>query len=245
MNSENIKYKESETFRTNSRMLKKETEHQKQAQKSTIEGEYVFPKAFPLIHIRQYSYLSESVINYLGIGLCLFIYGCHGLKWFDIEDERYKQFYLGYFLLSGIALYVIGIFNWYEGKELIFLLDFVLSFLFIAIYFKNQQNIFGFISDFATNNDKLEGIFYILLFCLLLVMGISSKDKGIIYIIDFAVLFVTYVFLFVFKFFKTSIIEKIDNYMFIVSGGLFWLTGLFKLLNSLLYGTIIIFEPSD
>ncbi len=245
MNSEDITLKEPETLRSSSRMLKNEVEHHKKTQKTIIEEEYNISKTFPLIHIRPYLYLSESVINYLGIGLCLFIYGCYGLKWFDIKDERYKQFYLGYFLLTGITLYIIGIFNWYEGKELIFLLDFVLSFLLISIYFKNQENIFGFISDFGTSNDKLEGIFYILLFCLLLVIGISSKEKGIIYIIDYAILFVTYAFLFVFKFFKTTTIGQIDNYLFIISGGLFWLTGLFKLFNSLLYGSIVIFELTD
>ena len=251
MNSEEIKIKGSESLRSNTHMLKKETKFRTRTNNTNntnttlIEEENDIPKTSPLIHIRQYSYLSESIINYIGIGLCLFIHGCHGLEWFDVENERNNQFYFGYYLFSGIILYIIGILNWYEGKELIFLLDFLLSFLFVAKYLKNQAHCFGYISDFYTNNEKLEGIFYILLFSMIFIIGISSKDKGIIFIIDYAVLFITYVFLFAYKFFKTKIIGDIDNYMFIVAGGLFWLTGIFKLLNNLLESSIVIFEPTD
>ena len=143
MSSDEIKIKGSETLRSKSQMLKKETKLRTRTNNTSnenttlIEEEYDIPKYSPLIHIRQYSYLSESIINYIGIGLCLFIHGCHGLEWFDVENERNNQFYFGYYLLSGIILYIIGILNWYEGKELIFLLDFLLSFLFIAISLKN------------------------------------------------------------------------------------------------------------
>ena len=248
MSSEEMKIKGSETIRSNTQMLKKTTKIRTSTNNTLIEEieeVYDIEKTSPLIHIRQYSYLSESIINYIGIGLCLFIQGCHGLEWFDVENERNNQFYFGYYLLSGITLYIIGILNWYEGKELIFLLDFLLSFLFVAISLKNQPHCFGYISDFYTNNEKLEGIFYILLFSMIFIIGISCKDKGIIFIIDYAVLFITYVFLFAYKFFKNKIIGHIDNYMFIVGGGLFWLTGIFKLLNNLLESSIVIFEPTD
>jgi hypothetical protein len=53
------------------------------------------------------------------------------------------------------------------------------------------------------------------------------------------------VFLFAYKFYKNEIIKKIDMYLFIISGALYWITGLFKLFNSLMNRSIIIFEPSD
>ncbi len=84
-----------------------------------------------------------------------------------------------------------------------------------------------------------------MLFCLILVIGVSSKEKGLLYIIDYAVLFITYVFLFAYKFFKNDIIKKIDCYMFIVCGALYWITGILKILNSSLKTNIKILDPSD
>lgn len=213
--------------------------------KSTIDEEVKKPKLNTLVHIRQVSSLSDSVINYLVIGMCFFIYGCFGLEWFEVAKETNLQFFLGYYLVAGIVLYLIGIINWYEGKELIFLTNFILSFLFISLYLKNQN--LGNITEFfeKENNNKLQGIFYIVLFALLLIIGISSKSKGFIYIIDYAILFVTYVLLFVYKFYGIDIIKTIDSYFFIVCGALYWLTGMLKLLNNSTSVTIKLLEPTD
>ena len=120
-----------------------------------------------------------------------------------------------------------------------------MSFLFLAEFLKNQEQLFGEISYFSKEEPKLEGIFYICLFCFILIMGISSKGKGVVYIIDYAALIVSYAFIFSTKFFEVELIEKIKGYILIVSGGLFWITGIFKLFNSLIIGTIPLFEPTD
>ena len=243
MNSGEIKLNGSTTLRTNIKEFKK-AKKKINEQKTKIIKETLSKNSEPLIYIRQISFLSESIINYFAIGLCLFTYGCHGLKWFNTNNEKYKHFYFGYFLISGISLYVMGIINWYEGRDLIFILDFIFSFFFFALFLKNQQ-IFGYISDFSTNNDKLEGIFYVFIFCFLLVIGISSKDKGIAFIINCGALFVSFIFLFVYKFSKNNKVAQIDYYLFIICGVLFWTTGLFKLLTNLMNYSTIFFELYD
>ena len=229
MKSEEMQLKE--TVRSNARLMKKEKLKKINGDDKTTIDEEIKYTIEPMAHIGQISFLSESVINYFAISICFFIYGCHGLEWFNIDDESNKNFYLGYFLVFGVSLYIIGIFNWYEGKGLIFIINFILSFLFIALFLKNQK-IVNF-AELADNNDKIEGIFYILLFSFILIIGISSKEKGIFFVIDCVVLFVIYVFLFAYKFFKNEIIKKIDMYMFIICGALFWITGLIKFLRSL------------
>lgn len=242
MNSEDIKLKEKEH---SINVINKGEKKEFNDDKTTINEEAKLSGISTVIHIRQISSLADSIINYLTIGICFFIYGCIGLEWFKVAEEASLKFYLGYFLVGGITLYIIGIINWYEGKGLIFIIDFILSFLFITLFLKNQN--LGSISDYlgTYNNDKLQGIFYIMLFCLILVIGVSSKEKGLLYIIDYAVLFITYVFLFAYKFFKNDIIKKIDCYMFIVCGALYWITGILKILNSSLKTNIKILDPSD
>lgn len=231
MKSENKKLKETENIEIND-------------DKTTIDEE-IKHKFTPLINVKKVAGLSDSIVNYLAMGICFVVYGLYHLEWLNVEKKGNKDFYLGYFLVASICLYITGIFNWYEGKELIFLIDFVMSFLFMTLFLKyqNLENLVEKVSE--TDTDKLQGIFYILLFCFILVIGISSKEKGIVYIIDYAVLFITYVLLFAYKFFKNEWIKKIDFYIFIICGAFFWITGIIKLFNSVISGSINIVEPSD
>lgn len=201
----------------------------------------------PLINIRKVSNLSDSIINYFVIAITLFLYASYNLKWFNLADEEGvgKKFIMGYFIISGISLYVIGILNWYEGKELLLLFDFMFSFLFFAL-FLSEKNLGDISSQFTANNDKLKGLFYIIFFCFILIIGISSKEKGIIFSINYAVLFVGFVFLFAGKFFGNDWIRYAYSYAFIVSAALLWGTGILKLINNgLVNKSIKILEPTD
>ena len=231
MNSEDVQLKEQNTIRSNKKLLKKENKNEENKYNSISYNKEIYKKVYHLINIRQTTFLSISIINDFSIAICLIIYGFYNLEWFKIEEEDTLPFYLGYFLFSGIALYIIGIFNWYEGKKPLFLIDLCLSFYFIILYFKNK-NLVILTSLVNYNNNKLQGLFYILFFCFLLFIVISSKSQKI-YFIDFCVLFLSFVLLFEYKYFKTKIIKKIDSYAFIVCGALFWITGILKLFNLL------------
>ncbi len=201
----------------------------------------------PLINIRKVSNLSDSIINYFVIAITLFLYASYNLKWFNLADEDGvgKKLIMGYFLISGISLYVIGILNWYEGKELLLLFDFMFSFLFIAL-FLSEKNLGDISSYFPESNNKLKGLFYIIFFCFILIIGISSKEKGIIFSINYAVLFIGFVFLFAGKFFGNDLMRYIYSYAFIVSAALLWGTGILKLINNGLDNkSIKILEPTD
>ena len=201
----------------------------------------------PLINIRKVSNLSDSIINYFVIAISLFLYSSYNLGWFNLADEEGvgKKFIMGYFIISGISLYVIGILNWYEGKELLLLFDFMFSFLFIAL-FLSEKNLGEISSEFTETNNKLKGLFYIIFFSFILIIGISSKEKGIIFIINYAVLFVGFVFLFAGKFFGNDWAKYVYSYTFIVSAALLWVIGILKLINNgLVNKSITILEPTD
>ena len=193
----------------------------------------------PLISYKKLNFHS-SVINYFAIGICLFVNGCLNLEWF--KSNYNEEFYVGYYLISGIVLYIVGILNWYEGKELVFLIDFIYSFYFIAL-FMIKYEIFK-ITD--NDNDKLHGSFYVIFFCLIICITISSKNKGIWYTLNYIVLFIGYLFLFFFKYYDKKWIKDAYSYIFIISGALFWITGLLKIIdNDLAENSITILQPSD
>ena len=200
------------------------------------QEEKVNKNGIPKLIVRKISTLSDSIINYFAIGICLFLQSAYNLNWFDMEDNKIKIYII--FIFAAVVLYTIGIFNWYEGKELLFLFDFILSFYFLTIYFKEEYK--GKISEkFNTNiisdsdNNKLQAIFYILIFCLFFIIGFSAFKKGIIYIVNYFILFVGFVFLFIDFYWNKNHtwITKVHYYIFIVSGVLMWIIGILKIIN--------------
>ena len=198
--------------------------------------EKVNKNGIPKLIVRKISTLSDSIINYFAIGICLFLQSACNLNWFDMEDNKIKIYII--FIFAAVVLYTIGIFNWYEGKELLFLFDFILSFYFLTIYFKEEykekiSEKFNskLISD--TDNNKLQAIFYILIFCLFFIIGFSAFKKGIIYIVNYFILFVGFVFLFIDFYWNKNHtwITKVHYYIFIVSGVLMWIIGILKIIN--------------
>jgi hypothetical protein len=197
----------------------------------------------PLINYRKISNLSDSTINYFVISITLFINSATELDWFKLKE--YANFSLSYFLFAGVCLYIVGILNWYEGKELLFLFDFIFAFYFLSSFFCNNLYFINIPEKSANDNGKLQGIFYILFFAFLLIIGLSAKTKGIIYVIDYAVLFLGFMFLFAYKFFENKWIKYIYSYIFIVAAALLWVTGILKLINNGLAKSIAFLDPTD
>ena len=193
----------------------------------------------PFVNIRKISTLSDSAINYLAISISLFIYSAYNLGWLELKGQ--EKFIIGYYIFAGVCLYVIGILNWYEGKELLFLFDLVFSFLFIILFLREKIEI----GENTIQNDKIEGLFYILFFVFILIIGISAKEKGVIFIINYAILFVGFVFLFADKFFgKNKWLKYVYCYVFIVSALILWITGILKLVNNYLNNRLVKFLGS-
>ena len=223
--------------------LKPKDESIKINDKNLDSKEYEIGNEMPLINYRKISNLSDSTINYFVISITLFINSATELDWFKLKE--YANFSLSYFLFAGVCLYIVGILNWYEGKELLFLFDFIFAFYFLSSFFCNNLYFINIPEKSANDNGKLQGIFYILFFAFLLIIGLSAKTKGIIYVIDYAVLFLGFMFLFAYKFFENKWIKYIYSYIFIVAAALLWVTGILKLINNGLAKSIAFLDPTD
>ena len=190
-------------------------------------------KVIPLINYKINPLLSYSILNYLAIGISMAMHGCVKRKFFKL-DETKIAFYSKYYLVSAIILYISGIFDWYDGKELLYLVDFVLSFFFLYLYLSDVSNDITFFNVVGTSNsnEKLQGTFYIMFFLLFFCIGISYKNKSKFLIINYAALFIGFIFLFLHKYFQNDWLEDAYSYMFIIIGGFFWISGLLKMIDS-------------
>ena len=161
------------------------------------------------------------------------MHGCVKRKFFKLNETKIA-FYSKYYLVSAIILYISGIFDWYDGKELLYLVDFVLSFFFLYLYLSEVSNDITFFNVVGTSNsnEKLQGTFYIMFFLLFFCIGISYKNKSKFLIINYAALFIGFIFLFLHKYFQNDWLEDAYSYMFIIIGGFFWISGLLKMIDS-------------
>ena len=187
-------------------------------------------KIIPLINYKLHPILASSILNYLAIGISSAIYGCVKLDYFKLESH--PSFYSKYYFISGIVLYISGIFDWYDGKDLLYLVDFILSFFFLSEYLSLSGLEFFKVIDSA-ENEQLRGTFFVGMFLLFLCIAISYINKGKFYILDQAAIFIGFIFLFLYKYFEKEWIEKVYSYIFIIIGALFWITALLKMIDNL------------
>lgn len=200
------------------------------SKKNDIEIKVKNNKFIPLINYKLNPILSSSILNYLAIGISSAIYGCEKLDFFKLQLNR--TFYLNYYFISSIILYTTGIFDWYDGKDLLYLIDFIFSFFFFSEYISGSSIEFFKVIEPA-ENERLRGTFFVAIFLLFLCIAISYINKGKIYIVNQAAIVVGFIFLFLYKYFEKEWIEKVYSYTFIVIGGLFWITALLKMINNL------------
>ncbi len=202
-------------------------------------------RVIPLIHYKLNPILSTSILNYLSIGISLAIFGCDKKNFFKLQGHRPLR--INYYFVSAIILYISGIFDWIDGKELLFLVDFILSFYFFSLYFREEtEKKLALTIAIESKNDELQGTFYVTLFLFFLCIAVSYKNKGKFYIIDYSVLVLGFIFLFLHRYFDAGWMEDAYSYIFIADGILFWISGLLKMIDNVMNNhSIILLSPTD
>ena len=202
-------------------------------------------RVIPIIHYKLNPILSTSILNYLSIGISLAIFGCDKKNFFKLQGHRPLR--INYYFVSAIILYISGIFDWIDGKELLFLVDFILSFYFFSLYFREEtEKKLALTIAIESKNDELQGTFYVTLFLFFLCIAVSYKNKGKFYIIDYSVLVLGFIFLFLHRYFGAGWMEDAYSYIFIADGILFWISGLLKMIDNVMNNhSIILISPTD
>ena len=238
MKSEDVKLKEDtkeKDHENNNKII--EVKNNKESQAVNVKKRKAI---IPLINYKQHSIFAASILNYFAIGAGLCVFSFVNLECFSLH--KHSIFFRYYYFLCGIVLYIIGIFDWFLGKELLFIIDFIFSFQFLSLFFL-ENNFKGNII-ITTGNNRLHGTFYLIFCTFLIFITVSSKNKGVAYIVDYAVLSVGYLILFLCKYIEKG--EKVYSIILIIAGALFWITGILKLIdNTLIDKSIPFLKPSD
>jgi len=184
----------------------------------------IFKKIQSIIfNIKSNNQLSDSILNYFSMSVGFFMFGCNYAE-IIIDKKESEYLFYGFLLVAGLSQLCLGVYEWYKGKTIAILENFSFGFLFISWYLKWNLT--------AQNKDNIsEGVFYIIWTVLIVVIIIGFKNKGAIYSLNYLAVLVGFIFLFISKYADKYWIKKTYGFSFIVAGGLFWITGLLRLIN--------------
>ena len=179
----------------------------------------------PIVNFHHTVNFGLSVANFFGLAMGLFMMSAPMMGWIDYESPS-----LGTALMfGGICEYLIGFYDWYEGRTMLSFLDFIYGILHMVFFYTADL---GKYSIWVPNeyHTYMQGVFYCLWFAILLFVIISAKDRGCIYIIYLFLLALGTVFLIIWEFSKRTWSRKVAGYIIFVASILIWYTGLGRLI---------------
>lgn len=191
----------------------------------------------PIINVRRTSNLAASPVNFLGMAMGLFMFSCPMMKWCAFTSPTLATAQM----FGGICQYILGIYDWYQGKTVLFFTDFLFGLTHLSIYYSIELVKYGIKTPFNSDNyyhSYMVGTFFALLLATMLILLIVVIKKGIIFIISFLLLIIAIIFMMVWQYNEKAAehgwAEKTSGYFLFFTSLCLWLTGLLKMANEIL-----------
>ena len=181
---------------------------------------------FPTLNYRKKLNMGLSTVNFFALAMGLYMLSAPMMSWIHYESPTLGTAYM----FGGFCQYLIGFYDWYQGRTMLSFVDFVFGLLHLAYYYTADL---GKYSIWVPNeyHTYMQGVFYILWFVMLLVLIISLKDRGCIYLLYTFMLALASVFLIVWEFSKKRWARETAGYMIFIASILIWYAGLGRLMN--------------
>ncbi len=137
-------------------------------------------------------------------------------------------------MFGGICEYLIGFYDWYEGRTMLSFFDFIYGILHMVYYYTADL---GKYSIWVPNqyHTYMQGVFYCLWFVILIFVLLSVRHRGCLHIVYIFLLALATIFVIIWEFSKRTWCRKTAGYMIFVASILIWLTGLGRLFGSTFY----------
>ena len=186
---------------------------------------------FPTIHYKERINIGLSTVNFFAMAMGLFMMAAPMMGWIDYESPSLGTAYM----FGGFCEYLIGFYDWYQGRSMLSFIDFIFGLLHFVFYYTADLGKYGLWvpNEYHT---YMQGVFYCLWFALLLFVLISLKDRGCIHILYMFLLALALIFIIVWEFSKRTWARKVAGYIIFVACIFIWYAGLARLLTNT-YGT--------
>ena len=179
----------------------------------------------PTVHYHQNVNFGLSTVNFFGLAMGLFMMAAPMMGWIDYESPSLSTAYFW----GGICEYLIGFYDWYQGRTMLSFIDFIYGILHLVYFFTADL---GKYSIWVPNeyHTYMQGVFYCLWFAILLFVLLSLRDRGCIYKIYIFLLALAAVFLIIWEFSKRTWPRKAAGYIIFIASIFIWYTGVGRLM---------------
>ena len=179
----------------------------------------------PTVHYHQNVNFGLSTANFFGLAMGLFMMAAPMMGWIDYESPSLSTAYFW----GGICEYLIGFYDWYQGRTMLSFIDFIYGILHLVYFFTADL---GKYSIWVPNeyHTYMQGVFYCLWFAILLFVLLSLRDRGCIYKIYVFLLALAAISLIIWEFAKSTWPRKAAGYILFFASILIWYTGVGRLM---------------
>ena len=182
---------------------------------------------FPTIRYRQKVNYGLSVVNFFAMAMGLFMIAAPMMGWIDYQSPTLGTAYM----FGGFCQYLIGFYDWYAGRSILSFIDFIFGLLHFTLYYTADLGKYDiYVPEYYYT--YMQGTFYCLWFAMLLVVLLSLRGRGCIYILYIFLLGLACVFVIIWEFSKKTWPRKVAGYMIFIASIFIWYAGLGRLISN-------------
>ena len=198
---------------------------------------------FPIINIRRTSNLAVAPVNTFALAMGLFMLSLPLTGWCDFRSPTLATA----LVFGGLCEYIIGIYDWYQGKTVLCFIDFIFGLLHLLIYYSFRLCEYELTRVSEKFESYLIGTFFTLYLVILLGLILACKDKGLIHLVNLGLLIVADVLVITWqychkKYSDWARLKRTKNaagYFLFFSSLSIWFTGVGKLINDIFQKELI------
>ena len=169
-----------------------------------------------------------SSVNFFALAMGLFMFAAPMMSWIGYESPTLGTA----FMFAGIGQYLIGFYDWYQGRTMLSFFDFIYGILFLVHYYTADLGKYSIWvpTEYTT---YMQGVFYCLWLAILLFVLISLRGRGCVYMINLFLLALGTIFLLIWEFSGRTWPRKAAGYFYFFASIFIWYTGLGRLMSSI------------
>jgi succinate-acetate transporter protein len=180
---------------------------------------------FPTINYRSKINLGLSVVNFFGLALGLFMMSAPMMGWIGYESPSLGTAYM----FGGFCQYLIGFYDWFQGRTMLSFIDFIYGLLHFAFYYTADLGKYEIPVPYEYVT-YMQGVFYCLWFALLVILVIGFVNQGTMHRVYVFLLALGCIFLIIWEFSGDTWARKTAGYIIFITSILIWYTGLARLI---------------
>jgi len=179
----------------------------------------------PTVHYHQNVNFGLSTVNFFGLAMGLFMMSAPMMGWIDYESPSLSTA----FFFGGICEYLIGFYDWYQGRTMLSFIDFIYGILHLVYYYTADLGKYSIWvpTEYYT---YMQGVFYCLWFVILLFVILSLGSRGWVYKLYMFILSLASIFLIIWEFSKKTWARKTAGYMIFIATIFIWYAGVGRLM---------------